>query len=257
MKLAIVGAEEQTRHLAPWDDPDYEIWVFNEFATAEWCKRWDALLQIHTPSVYQNLYNKRNLNYWAWLQEKHGKPIYMQHVDPLVPDSVKFPLDEINEKLLTSLTWDGNRVAPYRASIAFAIALAVYQGRFEQIDIFGVELTATNEYRSQKHNFAFWVGLATGRGQRVNLRCSRATFDQSMYGYEEFMQEEKIQSYINGMEAQLVELEERTLMVKGALALARQMLDDEQKDLKPNVEKTQEDLPGHGAGGKKSASSTK
>ena len=94
--LAIVGSHPTTRELAPYDDPRFDILLFNEAAQKpEVYKRWDMLLQIHLPEVYRSEHNWVNKDHWKWLQEKHGKPIYMQHVDPDVPDSVEYPLDGI------------------------------------------------------------------------------------------------------------------------------------------------------------------
>lgn len=224
MKLAIVGAEEHTRHLAPFDDPDFDIWVFNEFAAADWCKRWSGCFQIHQPKVYRDPKNEKDPKHWAWLQQEHGKPIFMQAVDPQVPDSVKYPLEEINETFLSTLTYEGlAQKRNYRATLAYAMALGLYKG-YEEIDIWGVELAHYAEYRSQQTNFAFWVGLATGRGVKVDLHCCKGMFDQPLYGYEDFMEEDKIQRYLEGIRQQIAEEKEKLNKLQGAEMLAVQML---------------------------------
>jgi len=209
-KLAIVGAEEHTRHLAPYDDPEYEIWVFNEWTKADWCKRWDALLQLHKPNIYQNLKNNKDARHWEWLQEEHGKPIWMQKVDPLVPDSVRYPLQEIMERY-------GTRY--FRATVCYAIALALYLG-YEDIHIWGVELKDHAEYRSQRDCFIFWNGAAHGR---IKLHCCKDMFTQPLYGFEEYMQEDEIQRYIEGLAIQIEEAKKHLHMLEGAMMLAKQM----------------------------------
>lgn len=218
MKLAIVGTEKQTRHLAPFDNLDYDIWVFNEAANAEWCKRWTACFQLHKPSIYRNV-NKKDPQHWEWLQRKHDKPIYMSEVDPLVPDSIKYPLTEVSK-----LT----RYKNFRMTLAYAIALALYQG-YESIDVYGVELANSAEYRSQQNCFAFWVGLAEGRGIPVRLHCCDGMFDKPLYAYEDYMEEEQIQKYVVGIEEQIKEAEKKLYMLEGAKMLAVQML-TEQKE---------------------------
>lgn len=209
-KLAIVGAEKQTRHLAPYNDPEYDIWVFNEWANHDWCKRWDAVLQIHTPKVYKNLKNEKDPHHWEWLQQEWGKPIYMQDVDPLVPDSVKYPLDEIIRVF-------GSRYL--RATICYAIALALYQG-YEEIHIYGVEMKSHAEYKSQRDCFIFWNGVGHGK---IKLHCCRGMFDTPLYGFEEYMQEDQIQRYIEGLTLQLEEARKKVYQLEGALMLAQQM----------------------------------
>lgn len=224
-KLAIVGAEEQTRHLAPYDDPDYDIWVFNEWANADWCKRWTALLQIHEPQTYQGE-NKKDPQHWQWLQEKHDKPIYMQSVDPLVPDAVKYPLAEISKKYLSGLTWEGQAQKYLRATVSYAIALAIYQG-YKEIDIYGVELSSHAEYRTQRDNFIFWNGIALGAGAKINLHCCKGLFDKPLYAYEHYLQEDQIQRYYEGLNMQRDEKLKELHMLEGALQLCKQMLEQE------------------------------
>jgi hypothetical protein len=222
MKLAIVGTEEHTRHLAPFDNPEYDIWVFNEAANAEWCKRWDACFQLHKTYKSKNL---KDPKHWEWLQQAHGKPIYMHEVNPLVSDSVKYPLEEIRN----SLNYKNN----FRMTLAYAIALAIYLD-YESIDIWGVELENSAEYRSQQNNFAFWVGYAEGNGIPINLHCCEGMFDKPLYAYEDYMEEEQIQKYVVGLEIQIEEAKTKLHQLEGAKMLAIQML-TEQKE-KQDVE---------------------
>ncbi|KKL56773.1 hypothetical protein LCGC14_2242040, partial [marine sediment metagenome] len=95
--LAIVGSHPDTRENAPFDDPAFEIWLYNEAPQKpEVYKRWDACLQIHLEEVYTATHNWVNADHWEWLQKDHGdRRIYMHDVDPRVPNSVKYPLDDI------------------------------------------------------------------------------------------------------------------------------------------------------------------
>lgn len=214
MKLAIVGAEPHTRHLAPYNDPDYEIWVFNEWANADWCGRWDALIQIHKPEIYKNL-NKKDPQHWEFLQRKHNKPIYMQEADPDVPDAVKYPLDD-------AIAITGERY--FRATISYALALAVLKG-FEEVHIWGVELTHHAEYKSQRDNFLYWAGALKARGVKLVLHCSYGLFDKPLYGYEENVTESELQEYMVGINQQIEDAKKKLAMLEGALALVQQMLE--------------------------------
>lgn len=226
--VAIVGAEQHSRHLAPWDDPDVDIWVFNEWASKEWCKRYDLVLQLH-PN-YQSLINEIDPNHWEWLQQERGIPVYMQEVDEKVPDSVRYPLEEINAEYMSYLTWEGEPLKNFDASLSYAIALALYKG-YEKIHIYGVELVHSSTYRSQQSNFAFWAGLAAGRKVNVELHCSRGTFDKPLYGYErENVSHNKLQNYIDGLSSQKEAAQRELNMIEGALQLALQMQADEKEE---------------------------
>jgi hypothetical protein len=77
-------------------------------------------------------------------------------------------------------------MTPYRylrSSPAMALALGIYLG-YEQIQLYGSELTSNTEYAYQATNYAFWIGLAHGRGIDVQLRCWLAEFHQEIYGYD-------------------------------------------------------------------------
>lgn len=173
--LAIVGSHPATRDNAPWNDDRFDIWLFNESAQKpEVYKRWDALLQIHEERVYASPTNWVNANHWEWLQQRHGKPIYMQRLDPRVPDSVEYPLEGVLS------------LVPFRylrSSPAMALALGIYLG-YKEIWLYGSELTSSTEYSYQATNYAFWIGVAVGRGVDLHLECWQAEFTQPIYGYE-------------------------------------------------------------------------
>ncbi len=175
-KLAIVGSGTQTRELAPFDDMSFDIWVFNEAANSEWCKRWTACFQMHNKDIYAG-HNTKDPAHWNWLQQKHNKPIYMQEVDPLIPDSVCYPL-EAAKKLAG--------VNMFSTTFAYMAALAILQG-YEVIKIYGVELSAS-EYEYQANGYLFWFGFLRGKlGDNVDsavLYLDKNIFDVPFYGYE-------------------------------------------------------------------------
>jgi len=175
--LAIVGSHPDTRELAPYDNPDYDIWLFNEAPQKpEIYKRWDDCLQIHNPDVYSSPTNWVNKDHWEWLQQDHGpdKRIFMQDVDPRVPNSVRYPLEGVL------------KLVPYkylRSSPAMALALAIYLG-YQHIELYGSELSSNTEYHYQAINYAFWIGFAHGRGVNLDMHCWHQEFYQPIYGYE-------------------------------------------------------------------------
>jgi hypothetical protein len=175
--LAIVGSHPAGLDKVPWYDPDVEILVFNEAPLKpEKYPRWDAVLQIHGPEVYSSPKNWVNPDYWPWLQQDHpGKTIWMQKADPRVPQSCEYPLEGVLSMI------------PYRylrSSPAAALALGIYLG-YQSIALFGSELSSNTEYAYQAINYAFWIGLAHGRGIDLQLMCWQSEFmAQELYGWE-------------------------------------------------------------------------
>ena len=175
-RLAIVGSHPATVANAPWNDLGVEIWLFNEAPQkTDKYPRWDACLQIHREEVYSSLTNWVNKDHWEWLQQDHGnKKIWMQDVDSRVPNSVKYPLDEI--LAMTPFRY-------MRSSPAMALALAVYLG-YKHIEIYGSELSSNTEYAYQGPNFTFWMGYALGHGVDLQMKCWEREFFQPIYGYD-------------------------------------------------------------------------
>lgn len=222
--VAIVGAHPKTRDLVPWDDPRVDKWLFNEWANADWCQEWDAVIQLHKPRIYRDLENKNDPAHWIWLQQEHDKPIYMQSVDPDVPDSVEYPLKAINRRFMSNLTYNGAEVMNYQSTAAYAIALALHLN-YERIQVYGIEMEHSSEYRSQQPNFAFWLGVASQHAV-VDMHCSQGLIDAELYGYEVGTENEKVHKYLYGMREQMAELERKQLILKGAMQLAEQLLEN-------------------------------
>jgi hypothetical protein len=178
-KLCIVGTHPATRENAPFDAPNVDIWVFNEAPQQAWCKRWDACFQLHREPVYTSPHNMANADHWQWLQQDHGitKTIWMQDKDERVPCAKRYPMGNI------MLSVPGAHLGWFASTPAYALALGLYLG-YEEIDLYGVELTSNTEYSYQLNNWQFWVGVAFGMGIKVGIKSGQMHFAERMYGYE-------------------------------------------------------------------------
>lgn len=180
-RLAIVGTHPGTRAEAPFDDLSYDIWVFNEAPQQEhWCKRWTAVFQLHKRAVYESTNNFVNKGHWDWLQQDHGttKTIWMQEADERVPNSCRYPMDEIRMSIGAA------RFGQFTSTVTMAIALGLYLG-YETIELWGVDLSSNTEYAYQQPGFLFWSGVAAGIiGDGYKLHCGLQHFSNRLYGYE-------------------------------------------------------------------------
>ena len=201
--VAIVGSHPATRENVPWDDPSVDIWVFNEACTnvrakddpALWVKRCDAVFQMHIPGVYHSPVNRSDPHHWEWLQQSHEFPVYMQATDMAVSACQVYPLAEIANELLSSLTIEQAQLRGYfTSSIAYAFALAIYQ-EYGRILVYGVEMSSESEYFYQRECIAFWIALALGHGVQVDLYSAKAIFEHPLYGYDGTI-EQDINAYL-------------------------------------------------------------
>jgi hypothetical protein len=186
-KLAIVGTHPATRDNAPFGDESFDIWVFNEAPQADWCKRWTACFQMHAPEVYESRNNFVHKGHWEWLQEDHGadKVVWMQDVDARVPNSRRFPMDELPAE------WHPTGVKWFTSTAPMCLALALHLG-YEYIEVYGVELSSNTEYSYQLPCWLYWVGVARGViGNNLVLKSGQEHFDARLYGYNGEIQIDK------------------------------------------------------------------
>jgi hypothetical protein len=213
-KLAIVGFASTTRDQAPFDDESYEIWTVNEAGNTaidafKWMKRFDRLFQIHPRWDFTRINNANDPNHWLWLQNISGKcqmcggtalmgdgkncpvceggiytpsetrswakVIYMQEKWKDVPNSVKYPLDE-----MIALNPRGKY---FDSSLSYMLMLASTMG-YKEIFVVGFEMAAQSEYFYQRANFEFLYGCLTAKGQKITLPENTSLLKGKMYGYE-------------------------------------------------------------------------
>lgn len=191
-RLAIVGAHPRTRDDVDWDDKTLDIWAFNEALSVEkrWIKRADLIFQLHLPAIWRNPLNRNDPRHLQWLQSQRDVPVYMLEKYEEVPMAVKYPFDEIREKLLSSFTVasEKGRKDFFTSTVAFSTALGLYMG-YEEINWYGIELEVQAEYMFQRDSACFWAGIAVGRG--VKFIAHSQMFDMPLYGLESFVSIDK------------------------------------------------------------------
>ena len=179
--VCIVGSHPRTRGEMDFSRTDCDIWVFNEAMSTEWATRADGVFQMHEQAIWKNPQNRNDPKHYDWLKSGKTPVIFMQERYEEVPNSEKYPLEDVTKKLLLHLTKNGKTVKYFASSIDYALALAIYKG-YKRIEVYGVELETQTEYTYQRTGFGFWVGMAAGRGIDVDLHVS--IFDFPLYGYE-------------------------------------------------------------------------
>lgn len=150
MKVAIVGLSPGTHDLAPFGNPDWEVWGL------PWDGYWaqmDRLFEMHDMRLLTGEHSKRDADYFDKLRQCPS--LYMQEE---WENAIAYPFDEVAET--TGYYWN--------SSIAYAMALAIHEGA-EEIGIYGVEMKAEDEYGYQKPNMEYLIGLARGKGIKVSI----------------------------------------------------------------------------------------
>lgn len=182
--VAIVGLAFTSCSLAPFDDESVEIWGLNEEHAYPWMKRWNRWFQMHDSKYFRREASERGIkNHYPWLKEKYGKPIYMQHVYEDVPDSVEYPLGQIIEKFFGNARKGDVKFKYFTSTMPYMVAMALYED-FDRIEIYGIEMSAGDEYVAQKPCGEFWLGMILGMGKELYLPPSNQMLMGKLYGYQ-------------------------------------------------------------------------
>ena len=150
-KVAIVGFTP-SRKQAPYADDAYEIWGLNALFRVDGVPRATRWFDLHPV-------DKIPEDRMKWYSEA-TIPVYLQRPDPRVPKSLAFP----REAILARFGQD----AYFTNSISWMIALAMLEG-MTHIEVYGVDMSTPDEYRTQRPNVEYWLGLAMGAGIKVKV----------------------------------------------------------------------------------------
>lgn len=179
--VAIVGTHPLTRDKAPYHDPSVDIWIFNGQVTMEGFQRANAVFDIHpNEDIFRR--SQEDNNFGAWLQSNKGIPYYTPYPYDC-PNNVQYPREEVTRHLLRNFV-RGDKINEYYTSgPCYAIALAIHQG-YKEIGIYGIEMENNTEYIYQRDGIGLWLGIAAGRGIKINLPEQSMIFYAPLYGYE-------------------------------------------------------------------------
>lgn len=176
-KVAICGFASTTRHLAPYDDEDYEIWGLNEAYNHNFMSRFDRWFQLHPRWDFTKVDNLGDPNHFEWLKSDRDYPIYMQESHADIPNSVALPLDEMTDKFLQGEKY-------YTSSLSYMLVFAMLLG-YKRIELYGFEMGTNTEYHYQRANAEYLIGLGKGLGFDIILPEQSGILKGKLYGYEE------------------------------------------------------------------------
>lgn len=185
--VALVGLSPSSCSLAPFDDPEVEIWGLNEaHAFPQWFKRASRWFQIHNTESWKRYIAKRDVRGHAdWLKKNEWNiPIYMQFYVDEVPNSVGYPLYEVVEKVFGNFRRGENKVKYFTSTFAYMMGIAVLED-FERVEIYGFEMADEIEYVQQKACAEFWIGYAMAKGIEIYTPPNCQILYSQLYGGNE------------------------------------------------------------------------
>lgn len=175
-KVAILGFVQHFK-MAPFTNEDFEVWGLNELY--QFIPRYDRWFELHPRGLYETD-RGRTSEHIKKLQTM-ACPVYMhQHWDD-IPASVPYPIQQI----CASFPNPCPEARPYLTnSITYMILLAILEG-FQEIHCYGVDMSHTSEYGSQRPSCEWAVGIAQGRGIKLHIPSESDLLKCNfLYGYE-------------------------------------------------------------------------
>ncbi len=171
-KVAIVGFTP-TRDQAPYPNPDFEIWALNDLFEA--IPRVDRLFQIHSRQSIDTYTTRGEKASYIERLRALPVPIYMTEVHPDIPNSVKYPLEEMIAEFGGYFT----------NTISYMLALAIHEG-FHEIHVYGVDMAVGTEFMGQRPSCEYFLGIAKGKGIRLYIPYqSDLLKSRFLYGFQE------------------------------------------------------------------------
>lgn len=170
MKIALIGSAPSSIRLAPYSDPDYQIWACSP-GTYPVIPRCDKFFELHRPEF--GVVGKAETQvpwfspeYVAWM--KMQKEVVMTYAHPDFPNSTTLPSQALQEKY-------GNYF--FTSSLAWMMAMAldaIEESRktrttpeVDAIGLWGVDMSHTTEYGAQRQGCQFFIQIANQLGIEI------------------------------------------------------------------------------------------
>lgn len=160
MTVAIVGGSPSTQHLAPFSNPEFEIWVHGNQMDRHIERRVSRIFEIHDDLA------EHQEGYAAWLVERQI-PLVVGRNFPFQGETITtFPYEAANAIMGQHLT----------STPAYMMALAILEGA-EHISIYGVDMAVDDhEYFYQRPCMYAWIAYAKARGIEIYIPSESGLF---------------------------------------------------------------------------------
>lgn len=163
-KVLVLGSSYNTLKDAPIDNQDYTIIALSGFQNS--CV--DIYFEMHDRKVW----SKETQEYL----KSCNKPIFCQKKQSDIESSRLFPMVDCFKVL---------KIDYFTSSIAYILGFLFMSEDVEEISIYGVDLTAKEEYQEQRPCVEYLLGRLEGKGIKISIPKKSALLKSNyLYGYE-------------------------------------------------------------------------
>ena len=164
MKIALIGSAPSSVQLAPFQDPTWQIWGCSPGAYPFAGPHADQWFELHrwepqVPGMLGTGKQWYSPEYCEFMTRFKG-PVWTSDPPPEVPNAKAYPVEEMVEKY-----------GPYfmTSSLSWMFAMALETPGVTDIGLWGVDMSAQEEYEAQKSGCQYFITLATQRGIKVTV----------------------------------------------------------------------------------------
>lgn len=214
MKIALLGAAPSSNRLAPFHDPSWEIWACSPPNYD--LPRVDAWVEVHS---LQRKFSMPGNKPWTEVLKNHPR-VYVNGKDPVrpihLPHSIPYPIEKMVAKYGR---WF------FTSSLAYMFALAI-DYKPEAIGLWGVDMSAAEEYGYQRAGCHFFIREASTQGIKV-IAAPESDILQPvpLYGFKEQspmwvkqkVRHKELTDRINRCQNQIAQAENEMKILKGAV----------------------------------------
>ena len=174
--MVVVGFAPNSRKQSPWNNPNVDLFGINEGHSFKWWKQLASntkgWFQLHARESFMRPGNHNSQGHAKWLTQKHPFPIILQEIQPDIPSSMAFPLQESIKQFGTY----------YRSTLAYVVTFALLAG-YKKLEIYGFEMGSDSEYWGQRANACYLIGKARGMGLEVYVPPTSGILTGIRYAY--------------------------------------------------------------------------
>lgn len=159
-----------------------EVWCVNNMPIKHPHVKWTRVFEVHAFTLKgdtwlrkgQEMFRDISVNDYITKLNALGVPIYvLAHEENPFTNSVVIDLNTLRNTYRDF----------FSTTMSYMLALALEE-EFTHIDLLGIDMTLSSEYRDQRPSVAYFIGLADGRGITVTMpdSCPIVKNDYA-YGY--------------------------------------------------------------------------
>lgn len=176
---------------------------------------YDLLLDIHPiEHLRQRPDNPaaadHEFEHWQRLHEgRVGAPVYMLEAYPDIPESVRYPIEDVLAIIKRPFITSGPE---------YLVGLAILQG-YDRIYTCGFDMNSESEYRYQREGMSWIIGYCDGAGIDLVLPKGSTLCNAKLYGYEgnQMISRQTLEFHLKSYEGQREEMIGRVNWMDGVM----------------------------------------